>query len=71
MLNIPIEDALSELAESIAESLALGDEVTVAGFGHFEVRHVATHVETHDGGRSILQPPHDIVIYRAMNNEDY
>ncbi|NND72874.1 MAG: hypothetical protein HKN43_14950 [Rhodothermales bacterium] len=69
MLNIPIEDALTELASVIAQGLADGDEVVVAGFGRFEVRHIPTHVEPHGEAGAYLQPPHNIVVFQPTFEE--
>ena len=69
MLNIPIEDALTELAATIAEGLAAGEEMVVSGFGRFEVRHVPTRVESHGDNRAFLQPPHDIVVFQPLFEE--
>jgi nucleoid DNA-binding protein len=69
MLNIPIEDALTELASTIAEGLAAGEDVVVSGFGRFEVRHIPTHVEPHGEGGAYLQPPHNVVVFESSFEE--
>lgn len=69
MLNIPIEDALAELAYSIASRLAEGESVAIAGFGEFGVRHVPTHVENRESGGTILQPARNIVIFSPEETE--
>ena len=69
MLNIPIEDALAELAYSIAVRLADGSTVEVAGFGEFGVRHVPTHVENRSASGTVLQPARNIVIFHPNERE--
>ena len=57
------DDVLRAFGEVVRDCLMRRDDVAVPGLGTFEVRHHPSRVAEAEGGRRILQPPADVIVF--------
>lgn len=61
--EVPIEEVVAALADSLRDALMRGESVQVPGLGTFSVRHHTSKAVQDEQGNLVMTPPRDEIIF--------